>query len=376
MPGTFQLPINGRSQSMSTGMGLGPGLGKSRRVRPGISRLWESLASPAKGPSTLPPPFQETDTTPFQRAKSTSIPGFSVVRHKTSPMTGVGRKLKEKRRVKQPTRGNLEVDADVDYGTLDPLDGEEGELVGCTCTGWGDGECVCGYGYWDVYDYGCEQTQEPESTGNGASMPGPLTRLPPELFLHVLSYLPLHSVLAVASTCRSWRALALDNSVWWRLWQAREGVPRLPSHWSSGFGHQTHGSCGTFGRRYRGVKDEGIHGLSMHTPELEHDGEQWDESRGWSVDFDRAIMRLKDHHMKSWSFLHPNLRHAGDERGRVNDLGLHEAWMPPSSPLISRQAPLMLDWRKLYQGRSILEQRWRDPEGEPRVVRIEGHKDR
>ncbi|KIJ63637.1 hypothetical protein HYDPIDRAFT_92246 [Hydnomerulius pinastri MD-312] len=36
----------------------------------------------------------------------------------------------------------------------------------------------------------------------------------------------------------------------------------------------------------------------------------------------------------------------------------------------------MLDWRKLYCGRSILEQRWREPEGEPRVLRIDGHKDR
>lgn len=78
---------------------------------------------------------------------------------------GVGRKLKEKRRIKRVRRGTLEVDTDVDYGTLDPLDGEEGELVGCTCAGWGDGACPCGYGYWDVYDYGHGDTQEPESSG-------------------------------------------------------------------------------------------------------------------------------------------------------------------------------------------------------------------
>lgn len=78
-------------------------------------------------------------------------------------MMGVGRKLKEKRRIKRVRRDTLEVDTDVDYGALDPLDGEEGELVGCTCTGWGDGACVCGYGYWDVHNY----TQEPECLGEG-----------------------------------------------------------------------------------------------------------------------------------------------------------------------------------------------------------------
>lgn len=77
---------------------------------------------------------------------------------------GVGRRLKERRRIKRVRRGTFEMDTDVDYGALDPLDGEEGELVGCTCTGWGDGACICGYGYPDVYDYG---HGEPESLGEG-----------------------------------------------------------------------------------------------------------------------------------------------------------------------------------------------------------------
>lgn len=154
---------------MSAGMGLGPHMGKQRRARPGISRLWESLASPAKcspHPSSMPQDAQLTPI-PAARAKSSPMPGFSVVRSKTSPMIGVGRKLKEKRRIKRVRRGTLEVDTDVDYGALDPLDGEEGELVGCTCTGWGDGACVCGYGYWDVDDYRHRDTQEPEYSGEG-----------------------------------------------------------------------------------------------------------------------------------------------------------------------------------------------------------------
>ena len=165
--GSFHFPLNGRTQSMSATMGLGPV--KQRRTRPGISRLWESLASPAKGapqPSSMPQDAQLTPI-PAARAKSSPMPGFSVVRTKTSPMMGVGRKLKEKRRTKRVRRDTLEVDTDVDYGALDPLDGEEGELVGCTCTGWGDGACVCGYGFWDGYDYGHEITQEPEYSGEG-----------------------------------------------------------------------------------------------------------------------------------------------------------------------------------------------------------------
>ncbi|KAG8216030.1 hypothetical protein J3R82DRAFT_8024 [Butyriboletus roseoflavus] len=394
--GSFHFTANGRAQSMNASMGLGPLVGKPRRMRPGISRLWESLASPAKGciqPSSMPRDAQLTPI-PAARAKSSPMPGFSVVRSKTSPMMGVGRKLKEKRRIKRVRRGTLEVDTDVDYGALDPLDGEEGELVGCTCTGWGDGACVCGYGYWDVHDY----TQQPECLGEGEGapkIPTPLTRLPPELFLQVLSYLPLCSILAVSSTCRAWRSLALDNGVWWGLWQAREGVPRVPNHTpsqSSDLGHRTQDSFGGFGRRYRGVKDEGIYGLSMPTTEHEHDGEQWDEPSGWAVSFDRANMRLKEtarlRHQGASNrvFIYPDEKRRGQDGqqsdapseeggGDEHEVEKQEATTPSEPQPISRQAPLTLDWHRLYRGRSILEQRWRDPEGEPRVLRIDGHRD-
>jgi len=224
----------------------------------------------------------------------------------------------------------------------------------------------------------------------------PLTGLPPELFLQVLSYLPLRSVLAVSSTCKAWRSLALDNGVWWGLWQAREGPPRVSNHTpsrSSDLGHRTQDSFGGFGRRYRGVKDEGIHGLSMPTTEHENDGEQWDEPRGWAVNFDRANMRLKDTARLGHEgtgkglFIYPCEKRreadsqsssAHSERGGGNEHEVEEqeAIIPPEPQPISRQAPLMLDWRSLYRGRSVLEQRWRDPEGEPRVLRIDGHRDR
>ncbi|KAG6380155.1 hypothetical protein JVT61DRAFT_8244 [Boletus reticuloceps] len=391
--GSFHFSPNGRSQSMS----LGPLMGKQRRPRPGISRLWESLASPAKAPpqpsSIARDSHQQFSPIPAARTKSSPMPGFSVVRSKTSPMIGVGRKLKEKRRIKRVRRGTLDVDTDVDYGALDPLDGEEGELVGCTCSGWGDGACVCGYGYPDVYDYGHGDTQEPESTEGVSKTPTPLTRLPPELFLQVLSYLPLRSVLAVSSSCNAWRSLALDNGVWWGLWQAREGIPRVPNHapsQPSDLGHRTQDSFGGFGRRYRGVKDEGIHGLSM--PITEHDGEQCDYPSGWAVNFDRANMRLKetarlgDEGTGNGAFIYPceqrreedgQCLDAPSEEGDGNghQVEEQEAVIPSEPQPISRQAPLMLDWHSLYRGRSILEQRWRDPEGEPRVLRIDGHRD-
>lgn len=227
-------------------------------------------------------------------------------------------------------------------------------------------------------------------------IPTPLTRLPPELFLQVLSYLPLRSVLAVSSTCKAWRSLALDNGVWWGLWRAREGAPRVPNHapsQSSSYGHRAQDSFGGFGRRYRGVKDEGIHGLSMPTTEHEHDGEQWDEPRGWAINFDRANMRLKETARLGHEgagkgvFVYPREKRreedghhsdalSGGGDGDVPEVEKQEPMSSPEPQPISRQAPLMLDWHSLYRGRSTLEQRWRDPEGEPRVLRIDGHKDR
>lgn len=157
MSGVFHRNTNsGRTQN--------GGFPKARRVRPGISRLWESISSPSKSSPGFPSPFQGatvpgvtiSTTTPSsaQRRRPAHVAGFSAVRSKPSPMRGAGRRLKEKRRLKQARRSStMEVDTDVDYGALDPLDGEEGELVGCTCTGWGDGACLCGYGYSDMYDY-------------------------------------------------------------------------------------------------------------------------------------------------------------------------------------------------------------------------------
>ncbi|KAI6041541.1 hypothetical protein EDC04DRAFT_2893025 [Pisolithus marmoratus] len=112
-------------------------LGKARRSRPGISWLWESIASPSKS-SSAPPFGSRSASTPInaitaantttapQRGKSVPVGGFSAVRTKSLPMRGVGWKLRERRRVKRVRRSNaLEAETDVDYGALDPLDGED-----------------------------------------------------------------------------------------------------------------------------------------------------------------------------------------------------------------------------------------------------------
>lgn len=390
LPGVFhRSPSGGRARSLS--------LGKPRRSRPGISRLWESIASPSKSSSSpfespnASRPIDSTTTaastsTTSPRGKLAPVSGFSAVRTKSSPMRGVRRKLRERRGVKRVRQSSTpEVETDVDYGALDPLDGEEGELVGCTCSGWGDGACVCGYGYWEVYDYG-GYVQEPKPARD--PIPSCLTKLPPELFLHVLSYLPVRSVLAVASTCKAWRTLALDNSVWWGLWQVREGIPHLPSTVSSpcpDSGRRPLDSFGGFGRRYRGIKDEGVHGLSLNTPEHEQD-DRWDIPSGWAIDFDRANLMLRERACSD-VFIRPE-KLASMEENSQNDvtatnedghLAHNEEEGSPASaityPTVSRESPLMLDWRRLYRDRTLLEQRWRDPEGEPHVLKIDGHRD-
>lgn len=125
----------------------------------------------------------------------------------------------------------------------------------------------------------------------------------------------------------------------------------------------------------------------------EHDGEQWDEPRGWAVDFDRANMKLKETTrlgregagqgvimppceitQEGEEGQHPD---ASPEEEDAESHAAEKQEATPSEPqLISRQAPLMLDWHNLYRSRSILEQRWRDPECEPRELRINGHEDR
>lgn len=103
-------------------------------------------------------------------------------------------------------------------------------------------------------------------------------------------------------------------------------------------------------------------------------------------------MRLREtaklgHEAGKGVFIYPVEEHGEEEHrhpdapsedgdGIVHEIEKQEVVSSPEPQPISRQAPLMLDWHSLYRGRSTLEQRWRDPEGEPKVLRIDGHRDR
>ncbi|KAG0704185.1 WD40 repeat-like protein [Suillus ampliporus] len=251
-----------RSHSMTLGSST------KRRVRPNITKLWESISSSPRGSKAC--------TSPTHKHFPRSSPNL----------------LRAKRKIKRPSVTDVfslhssasGVQEYVDYGALDPLDGEEGELV--------DHD-----GYFDP-------VQTSTSTFTSTQyLPAAQTSLPlpPELTLYILSLLPVRSVLACMLVSSSFYILARDTSVWLGVWKGREGRPR--------------------------------------------DGEdgEGDEPSGWAIDWGRVKA----------------LWQSGHSRGvRGANLG-----------------PLRLNWHTLYHSRATLERRWRDPRGEPRVMRIEGHGD-
>jgi F-box and WD-40 domain protein 1/11 len=87
-------------------------------------------------------------------------------------------------------------DVSFSSGELQPLDGEEGELIDDEAC-FIDVRAVTGV---DIISY-----------------------LPPELSLYLLSFLDLPSILACLSVCKTWRALAGDNAVWRVLFERKEG---------------------------------------------------------------------------------------------------------------------------------------------------------
>ncbi|THH30480.1 hypothetical protein EUX98_g3691 [Antrodiella citrinella] len=89
----------------------------------------------------------------------------------------------------------LDIDGIVDYASLPPLDGEEGELI--------DDEAC----FIDV------------RAVTGLDI---ITLLPEEVAIHTLSYLDLKSVIACLSVSKTWRRLAHDNALWRRLFRNRK----------------------------------------------------------------------------------------------------------------------------------------------------------
>ncbi|KDQ56875.1 hypothetical protein JAAARDRAFT_194820 [Jaapia argillacea MUCL 33604] len=109
-------------------------------------------------------------------------------------LSSPGKKAKEKAKATANNATGFDCGHD-EFGEIQPLDGEEGELIDEAC--FIDVRAVTGI---DI-----------------------LSRLPPELSLHILLFLDLHSVLACLCVSRTWRGLASDNGVWKGLFGAREG---------------------------------------------------------------------------------------------------------------------------------------------------------
>ncbi|KAG2035540.1 hypothetical protein BDR03DRAFT_993310 [Suillus americanus] len=392
-----------------------------RRVRPNITKIWESISSPSPRGSKSSPTLKHPS--PIHRHFTRSSPNILRAKRKTKRSS-----VSDVFYCGSGVKGNVNGDVDVDYRALDPLDGEEGELV--------DHE-----GYFDAVQ--CDLTASPSSYIQSAS-PSPTATptsshlclfrpqtlsqaytlcptsyasaststftstftstqylppaqtslpLPPELTLHILSLLPMRSVLACMLVSRSLYTLAKDTSVWLGVWRGREGRPRVrprvsrQSPYSYSYTYNfayglgplvSYTSPYSFPRnslpslsssdddisslRYA-YADEGVHGFPLLEDSSDAEG---DGPSGWAVDWDRVEA----------------LWHGGRSMGIFMDEGINanqpSIRVPHPDPILRRGTnlgPLRLNWHTLYRSRATLERRWRDPRGEPRVMQIEGHGD-
>ncbi|KAG1737529.1 WD40-repeat-containing domain protein [Suillus paluster] len=390
------------------------GTGTKRRVRPNITKLWESISSPSPRGSKASPTFS----------------------HKHFPRSSPNL-LRAKRKIKRPSvtdvfgsgsgvQGYLSGTTDVDYGALDPLDGEEGELV--DHDGYFDADFISSPSFYTHSDSPSPSSTTPTSSQpyffpphipsqaytisrsaststftSTRSLPIAQTSLPlpSELTLYILSILPLRSVLACMLVSSSFYSLTRDTSVWLGVWKAREGRPRVraraprPNPYSYSYPHNfayglaplvnymssysvvprdslpslssssSEDDSDSDGSSLRYAHpDEGVHGF----PLLE-DGEdgEGDGPSGWAVDWGRVKALWQSGHSRG-VFLDQDGSEADRTSIRVPSIAY------PNS--IERNlGPLRLNWHTLYRSRATLERRWRNPRGEPRVMRIEGHGD-
>ncbi|OJA17581.1 hypothetical protein AZE42_01212 [Rhizopogon vesiculosus] len=279
---TPSRPSSTHTHLRSHSIGFGNG---KRRVRPNITKLWESISSPS----------------PRSLGGSKSSPSLKhpFPAHKSFPRSSPNL-LRAKRKIKRPSvtdvfnsggswargSGDCRYTQDVDYGTLDPLDGEEGELV--DHDGYFDvieGEVAASPSSYThsgspLQSYSPSPISPSHYTTNFTSSPACLPRpdtpsqaytlcrtslspyasaststftstydchttrtslpLPPELTLHILSLLPVRSVVACMLVSRAFCALARDNGVWWGVWQGMDGRPRVRARVSRPFGRDAY----------------------------------------------------------------------------------------------------------------------------------------
>ncbi|KAI0356897.1 WD40 repeat-like protein [Trametes cingulata] len=151
-------------------------------------------------PSTYWARFNPPTPAPFKPSRSLTI-GMGILPRIWDALREGSPSKKGRRRPGMPAWGDagsdLEYHSDgsIDYANLQPLDGEEGELI--------DDEAC----FIDVRAI----------TGMDI-----LSHLPLELALELLSYLDLQSILSCLRVSRTWNQLARDNSIWRGLFSQKE----------------------------------------------------------------------------------------------------------------------------------------------------------
>lgn len=315
-PGDLATLIEGQYDFLDSSSSLSPS-----SIKALFPRIWEVLSSPGKSlfpnvitPSSSPPSF--ASPSPFTPSARQQFTG-----------SGTFPRWKGKGKAKAHTSGidwgSEEIDDPfIDFSELAPLDDEEGELID-------DEACF---------------VEVRAVTGVDI-----LSLLPTELALHILILLcapvslrsksgpsstdlesypypipdsdAFRSILACLAVSRKWRALASDNSVWQALFMGRWAIDLRRAN---GLLKLTRQRC-------------------IQSARIEFTPSQ--------------LGRINTFEPRSWT---PTIKKSAGESSPSQLLSMSWPMVQRVTPhLISpRNAPLQLDWRRLYQERYELEGRW------------------
>ncbi|KAI0058349.1 WD40 repeat-like protein [Artomyces pyxidatus] len=195
--------------------------------------------------------------------------------------------------------------ADCSYADLQPLDGEEGELIDDeACFMDGDGPLPSGI---DI-----------------------LALLPPELSVHILRYLDLPSIISCQGVSHTWRVLADDSAVWRELFHRR-----------AGWGIDLERALA------RGWSPESLSVYPTVSRSSRHDSIATNEEGASSRPIHNlgAVQRCFSLAPSPWS---PELTYS-----TLSD--------KPFTSTPSQTTPLSLPWCAIYAARATLDQRWAVP---------------
>lgn len=223
--------------------------------------------------------------------------------------------------------------SNISYADLQPLDGEEGELIDEAC-------------YVERYDL----TQSPRKLIDFLSC------LPPEIAVYLLCFLDLSSVIACQSVSRTWNTLANDNAVWRELFFRRQGWDiNLDRAIARGWTPPISEALSESPTSFTHFPDTPW----IHTPKNSTYTERTSSSLG-------LLIEARD--VRAHPLVHvPSFRN------------VPSPWSPelPNDehhPLTtSMDVPLSLPWRELYQKRYTLDARWTS--SAPQTKHLMGHTD-